>query len=425
MSFSNDISMSPQERESMLKSLTETHSLTDRALNLPPEKMKWWQDAKFGMFIHWGLYSILGRGEWAMFNEKIPKDEYAKLADSFDPMGFDADAWMSLAEKAGCKYAVMVTRHHDGFALWDSDGSYGGYTSAKHAAGRDFVSEYTKACRDHGLAVGLYYSPMDWRFPGYFDPHGKRESAEDMKKQCYCQVEELVRDFGKIDILWYDGGWLNHTGSDADAAWLWEPVKLNAMVRGYQPDVVINPRSGYDGDFVTDEGGHPSTGEIRPYPWEKCLTAVNGAWGYIPTAKVRPSEALIRLMVDTFVRGGNVLLNVGPDADGVIPEDQARVFTEIGQWMSRYGESVYGTRGGPVQPVDGVYGVTSRDKTLYLHVTDTKLIENEIIPIDFDMIESATLLTDGDLTVSVADGGVKFSFSNADSVDTIVKIEMK
>ncbi len=425
MPIYHDPIVTDSEYVSMLRKLSESKSLTDRALNLPPEKMTWWQDAKFGMFIHWGLYSILGRGEWIMSNESIPADEYAKLADEFDPKGFDADAWMSLAEKAGCKYAVMVTRHHDGFALWSSDGSYGGFNSAGHAAKKDFVREYTDACRRHGLAVGLYYSPMDWRFPGYFDPHGERESAEEMKKQCYAQVKELMTDFGKIDILWYDGGWLNHTGSDADAAWLWEPVKLNAMVRLHQPDVVINPRSGYDGDFVTDEGGHASTGDVREYPWEKCLTAVNGAWGYQPTAQVRPSADLIRLMVDTFTRGGNVLLNVGPNADGVIPEDQVRVFTEIGEWMGKYGESVYGTRGGPLSPVDGVYGMTSRGKTLYLHVTDADRMRDEPLPIAYESIWSAELLTDGIFSLTAGDGGVKLAFSSPDPIDTILKITLK
>ncbi len=417
--------MSDAEYASMIKSLSEANRLPEGALNLPPEKMTWWQDAKFGMFIHWGLYSLLGRGEWAMHNEKIPSEEYAVLADEFAPQSFDADAWMKLASEAGCKYAVLTTRHHDGFSLWSSEGSYGGFTSAKRAAKRDFVREYTDACRRHGLAVGLYYSPMDWRFAGYFDPHGQRESALLMKKQCYAQTEELMRDYGKIDIMWYDGGWLAHQGTDADAAWLWEPEKLNAMVRGYQRDIVINPRSGYSGDFATEEGGHAVTGKIRPYPWEKCLTAVNGAWGYSPTAKARLASELLRIMIDTFTRGGNVLLNVGPDADGVIPADQAAVFAEIGEWMSRYGQSVYGTRGGPVEPIDGVYGMTSRAGTLYLHVTDAERMKNVKVPIGADSFESVTVLTGGDVTVTSADGGVMFGFSSPDPIDTIVKIILK
>ena len=425
MAYDAKTAMSPEEYESMMKSLADSDSLTDGKLNLPPEKLAWWQDAKFGMFIHWGLYAIVGKGEWSMHNEKIPKDEYAKLADEFSPQGFDADAWMSLAEAAGCRYAVMVTRHHDGFALWDSESSHGGFTSAKTAAKRDFVREYTDACRRHGLAVGLYYSPMDWRFPGYFDPHGQRESAEAMKRQCYGQLEELVRDFGKVDIMWYDGGWLAHTGSDADAAWLWEPVKLNSMVKKYQPDIVINPRSGYNGDFKTEEGGHPSIGAIRPYPWEKCMTVVNGAWGYTPYAKARPYVDVLRIMIDTFTRGGNVLLNVGPDPDGVIPDDQAECFRRIGEWMAKYGESVYGTRGGPVEPVDGVYGTTQKGNTVYLHVTDADRIKDEIIPIAPESVVSAVVLTGGDVKLTARDGGVCVALTSPAPIDTIVKITLK
>jgi alpha-L-fucosidase len=218
-------------------------------LNLSAEQMKWWQDSKFGMFIHWGLYAIEGKGEWAMFNNKIPAEEYAKLAEKFNPQHFDATAWANVAKEAGMKYMVLTARHHDGFALWNSPSSYLHFNSFETASHRDFVKEYTEACRKAGLAVGLYYSPMDWRFPGYFKPKELVENAGLMKKQGYGQVEELMKNYGKIDILWYDGGWLAHTGTDADAAWFWEPVKLNKMVRQYQRNVVISPRSGWEGDF--------------------------------------------------------------------------------------------------------------------------------------------------------------------------------
>lgn len=420
----NEYTLAGAELLSMLKSRANGDALEDGRLNLPPEKMTWWEDAKFGMFIHWGLYALVGTGEWCMHNDRIPPDEYRRLADRFSPENFDADEWMRVAKSAGCKYAVMTARHHDGFALWDSEASYQGFTSAKTAAHRDFVREYTDAARRAGLYTGIYYSPMDWRFPGYFDPEGELQSALLMKKQCYGQVEELVRDYGRIDILWYDGGWLAHKGSDADAAWLWDPIKLNTMVKKYQPDVVINPRSGLRGDFRTEEGGGEVTGLIRPYPWEKCMTVVSGPWGYSPRAKARPYEEILRIMIDTFCRGGNMLLNVSPAPDGTIPSDQVECFCRIGEWMERYGQSVYGTRGGPFEPVDGVFGATQRGDTVYVHIMDAEKMKDVTLPIDDATIADASALS-GVATVKSVRGGIKLCVSEADPIDTIVRLTLK
>ena len=330
--------------------------------------MKWWQDAKFGMFIHWGLYSIEGKGEWAMFNNKIPAEEYAKLADKFNPQQFDANVWVKVAREAGMKYMVLTARHHDGFALWDSQASYSHFNSFETAAHRDFVKEYTDACRHAGLAVGIYYSPMDWRFPGYFKPKELVENAELMKKQAYGQVEELMKNYGKIDILWYDGGWLAHNGKDADAAWFWEPVKLNKMVRSYQPDVVISPRSGWEGDFQCNEGGGKIQGPIINTSWEKCLNLNQSSWGYNPNQNLMSLKDIIVMLVNTVDRGGNMLLNVGPDAQGVIPETHIARLKEVGDWLQKYGESIYGTRPGPFEPKDDVYGSVQKGKLIYVHL---------------------------------------------------------
>lgn len=364
--------MTGDELKSMLKSNIQFKSLggvKHPGLKLPEEDLKWWRDAKFGMFIHWGLYSILGRGEWVMHNEKIPVEEYRKLADEFNPKHFNADEWANLAKEAGMKYMVMVARHHDGFALWDSPGSYMEFTSVKTAAKRDFIKEYVEACRRAGLRVGIYYSLMDWRFPGYFKPHELLDNALLMKKQAYDQVEELVSKYGKIDILWYDGAWLAHKGHDPDAAWLWEPVKLNQMVRKYNPKILINPRSGWEGDFYCDEGSHEIRGKIIPVPWEKCLCICSGkSWGWMPDDPVMPFDWLITMFVNVFVRDGNILLNVAPDRDGVIPPEVVQRLKEIGEWMRKNGESIYGTRGGPFQPVDGVYGSTYKENRIYIHI---------------------------------------------------------
>lgn len=336
--------------------------------NLPPEKMQWWKDQKFGMFIHWGLYAIPATGEWTMFNQKISAEEYAKLADQFNPKHFSAAEWAKVAKEAGMKYMVMVSRHHDGFALWNSPSSYKHFDSWETAAHRDFIKEYTDACRKAGLYVGIYYSPLDWRFPGYFDPKGLPDNAALLKKQTYGQVEELMKNYGKIDILWYDGGWLAHKGTDADAAWFWEPLKLNAMVRSYNPDVVINPRSGMVGDFQTDEGGADVKGPIIPFPWEKCLNLNETSWGYNKAQQLMPLEKIITTLVNTVDRGGNMLLNVGPDPDGVIPPTHVDRLKEVGNWLVKNGESIYQTRPGPFEPVDDFYGATYKGNNIYIHL---------------------------------------------------------
>lgn len=420
--------MSGAELKSMLKSSTNFKSLgglRDPELKLSEEDLKWWRDAKFGLFIHWGLYSILGRGEWAKFNESIPDDEYAGLADEFRPRRFDANVWAQAARDAGMKYMVFTSRHHDGFAMWDSKASEGGFTSAAHGAKRDYVREYTDACRKAGLKVGLYYSPMDWRFPGYFHPHELLENALLMKKQAYGQVEELVSQYGKIDILWYDGGWLAHSGSDPDAAWLWEPIRLNKMVRKYNPQTVINPRSGWEGDFYCDEGSHEINGKIIPVPWEKNLCICSGrSWGWIPDDPVMSFPDLIRMMVNVFVRDGNVLLNVGPDRDGVIPPAAVERLRQVGAWMRRYGQSVYGTSAGPFQPVDHVYGSTYRGNRIYLHILDYEAFEKQNLPPLPQKIEEARCLSGG--TVRFEQSGRQLTLRvegrDDEAVDTIVEL---
>lgn len=421
--------MSAAELKSMLKSNIHFKSLGGLKcpeLKLSEDDMKWWRDAKFGMFIHWGLYSVLGRGEWAKFNEKIPDKEYAKLADGFCPQNFSADVWAQTAKDAGMKYMVFTARHHDGFAMWDSPSSYGNFTSAMYGAKRDYVREYTDACRKAGLKVGLYYSPMDWRFPGYFYPHELLENALLMKKQAYGQIEELVSRYGKIDILWYDGSWLAHSGSDPDAAWLWDPVKLNKMVRKYNPKTVINPRSGWEGDFNCDEGSHEITGKIIPGPWEKNLCICSGkSWGWIPEDPVMSFPDLIRMLVNVFIRGGNVLLNVGPDKNGVIPAEAVGRLKKTGAWMRQYGESVYGTSGGPFQPVDHVYGSTLKGNRIYLHILDFDAFQKQKLPPIGRKIVRASGLN-GE-TVSFRQNAGEFSVRidgrNDDTVDTVVLLE--
>ncbi len=422
--------MTGAELKSMLKSSINFKSLGGircEELNLSPKDKQWWRDAKIGLFIHWGLYSILGRGEWVRYNEKIPKEEYEALADEFIPEDFSVKEWIELAKDFGAKYAVMVTKHHDGFSLWNSEGSYEHFTSYHRGAHRDFVKEYVDACRAAGLRVGLYYSPMDWRFPGYFDPKGLPENAALMKEQCYRQVEELCSKFAPVDILWYDGGWLAHKGSDVTSAWFWEPVKLNKIARSYNPKMLINPRSGWEGDFYCDEGSHEISGKIIPVPWEKNMCICSGcSWGWMPEDPVSDFNWLISMMVNVVCRDGNWLVNIGPDRNGKISKEITERMRQIGAWLSEYGESIYGTRGGPFEPVDNVYGSTYKKDKVYLHILDTAAFEHEIIPKPKDNeILRASMFDSTIVEIQDCQGGFRLKLPKTVNLDTIVILKMK
>ena len=427
--------MTGAELNSMLKSSINFKSLGGmrcEELNLTEEDMQWWRDAKIGMFVHWGLYSILGRGEWVRHNEQIPWEEYTALADQFCPEAFDMPEWTDLAKEFGAKYMVMVTRHHDGFALWNSPGSYQNFTSWNTASHRDFVKEYTDCAREAGLRVGLYYSPMDWRFPGYFDPKGEEDPANAdnallMKKQCYDQVRELVSNYGKIDILWYDGGWLAHKGSDTSSSWFWEPVKLNKMAREYNPKMIMNPRSGWEGNFYCDEGSHEITGKIIPVPWEKNMCVCSGcSWGWMADDPVSDFDWLIHMLVDVVTRDGNLLLNVGPDKNGHIRPDVAERMRQIGAWLRENGDTIYKTRGGPIEPVDHVYGTTYRENEIFLHILDTEAFRNEVLPSIPYEITSCTYKGEAlCFTQDEAQIQIQLPENLEKEADTIIRIRLK
>lgn len=410
------------EQRSALKSEASSGTLAPELL-LPAEDMRWWRDAKLGIFIHWGLYAIPAKGEWHMYNDKVDPKEYARLADRFNPKHFDPDSWAKLAKAAGAEYMVMTARHHDGFAMFDSPSSHGSYDAVHSAARKDFIAGYVAAVRRQGMRVGIYYSPMDWRFPGYFNPKGLPENAALMKQQGYGQVSELMGNYGKLDILWYDGGWLAHQGSDADAAWLWRPEILNAKVRQLQPKIVINPRSGWQGDFDTEEGEKTVTGPVRPKPWEKVFSMGPG-WGYMASGRTMEAQEVIRLMVDAVVRNGNALVNMSPDADGNIPAAQVKTLRALGAWMRVNGESIYNTRPGPYQPVDGVYGSTVRGKNVYIHAQSWRGDRLQLPPLA-QKIVSATTLAGTPVRFAQSAGSIVLSedAGNHGPVDTVIRLE--
>ncbi len=258
-------------------------------------RVAWWREAKFGMFIHWGLYAIPGKGEWVMWNNQINVSDYSKLADQFSAPQFSGKAWVKAAKDAGMKYMVMVTKHHDGFAMFDSKADP--FNAMNSAAHRDFVKDYTDAAHEAGMRVGFYYSPLDWRFPGYFFPDLYRDSAEAMREKYHRQVTELMTHYGAVDILWYDGGgsnWLAFGGLEKGNTWRsrdrskgytgafdWQDEAHNSRMRKLQPNLIINNRTDAPGDFAVREGGGHLGDFDNKTPWELCLTLA-GPWGYQP-----------------------------------------------------------------------------------------------------------------------------------------------
>ncbi len=320
-------------------------------------RMRWWHEAKFGMFIHWGLYSLIGRHEWAMENEAIPIEEYEKLADRFKPKPMAARAWAKLARQAGMRYMVMTTKHHEGFCLFDSE--FTDYCAPRRACGRDLVAEYVKAARAEGLRVGFYYSLMDWHHPDGARCISDEQARKRFVRYIHGQIRELCTNYGKIDIMWYDVSWpLDAKG--------WESKKMNRMVYRLQPDIIINNRNRLPGDFGTPEQ------HIRPEPpadgrgWEACMT-MNDSWGYHRNDDSWKSpKQVLRNLITCAREGGNYLLNIGPKPDGSIPAPSIRILTEVGKWMAKYGHTIYGAD--PCQVRRSNFANFSRKgKTLWVH----------------------------------------------------------
>jgi alpha-L-fucosidase len=317
-------------------------------------RMKWWHEARFGMFIHWGLYSVLGRHEWAMENEGIPVAEYEQLARRFTPKPNAARDWARLAKAAGQKYMVMTTKHHEGFCLFDS--KLTDYCAPKQGPGRDLVREYVDAARAEGMRVGFYYSLMDWHHPdgasGATDEGARRRFVD----YIHGQIRELLTNYGKIDILWYDVAW------PLDAAG-WESEKMNAMVFQLQPQIIVNNRNKLPGDFATPE----QKIEATKGAWESCMT-MNGSWGYQKADDDWKSpRTIVRNLITCAHDTGNYLLNIGPKPDGSVPEESVKILTQVGNWMEANGKSVRDTD--VCQPRRSAFASFSRKgNTLYMHV---------------------------------------------------------
>ena len=355
------------------------------------ERMKWFHEARFGLFIHWGLYSLLGRGEWVMYRERIPKNEYAKLAGQFNPRKFDADAWAKMAAGAGMKYAVLTTRHHDGFCLFDSKVST--FTAPRTRAKRDFVAEYVQAFRKAGLKVGFYYSLLDWRVPGYWMPEQHPESAQEMVQQFHDQVRELMTNYGKIDVLWYDGGWMPNPPKGVELAEFWGSRKVNAMARELQPHLLINNRSCIDEDLDTPEQHVTASKPGRG--WESCMTIGDSCgWGFIRNnPNMKTVTQLLQNLVTAAAGEGNYLLNVGPKPDGTVRNKEQNRLRAMGKWLKKNGEAIYGSQRCPLH--GGMIGMwTAKGQTGYLHVLRWPGQE-AVVPLVRTKAKSARLLATG------------------------------
>ncbi len=301
-----------------------------------------------------------------MFQEKIPPEKYNQLADRFSASKFDAGKLAHCAVRAGAKYIVLTSRHHDGFCLWDS--KITPFNSANSKARRDLIAEYVSACRSAGLRVGIYYSIMSWQHVAlHKGPYADPEGWEAMVQETHGQLRELMSGYGQIDLLWYDGGFVPGLGDAESIAKYWRSKQLNAMIRDLQPNILINDRSGTPEDFNTPEQ------HIVPAPhgrrWEACMT-VNDHWGYCKTDHNYKSVPTLINMLTTCARfGGNLLLNIGPRGDGSIPKEAIKQLDGLGAWMTSNGQSIYGSQRTEISESNlGNYSATTRDKKLFLHL---------------------------------------------------------
>lgn len=342
-------------------------------------KTDWFTDARFGMFIHWGIYSIPADGEWIIYQRDLNMADYEKYAGQFNPVDFDPEYWAELAKNAGMKYVVFTTKHHDGFCMFDS--RYTDYKITNTPYRRDITRELAEAFRKKGIRIGFYHSLVDWRHPHFIPDqehplgkHGKTDWPERNLKlyqqYLYNQVEQLMADYGKIDLLFFDYTSRYKTSAE------WDPARLLEMVRRLQPEILVNDRLSYDkrsfaGDYLTPEISVPNqplklNGE--PMPWETCMT-MNGHWGYAENDRNFKDMATVTTALTQCVsKNGNLLFNIGPDSRGRIPEQGVNLLKKIADWFAVNGEAVTGAGASVFTPPGGMHYTATDAKTLYLHI---------------------------------------------------------
>ena len=428
------------------------------------ERMEWWREARFGLFIHWGVYAVpagtynghqINRiGEWIMNRGKIPVAEYQQFAKSFNPVKYDADAWVQLAKQAGMKYIVITAKHHDGFALFKTSASKWNMVDAT-PYGKDLLKPLAEACRKHGIKLGFYYSQaQDWNNPGgaasrkvtsegwanpdsakidaytaahegHWDPaQTTKTMSQYIDEVAVPQVKELLTNYGDVAVLWWD----TPTGMTDEYA-----TKLNALLP-LQPNIITNDRlkrPNFPGDYKTPEQRIPKLEELDGKDWETCMT-MNGTWGFKSyDHNWKSTETLIRNLIDIASKGGNYLLNIGPKADGTIPDESIERLKQVGNWMKVNGESIYGTKASPLQPLS--WGRCTRKEqngntTLYLSVFDWPSNGKLVVPGVQKPVTSATLLVNGQkVTTSTSSDGLVINVPEKapDAIATVIKLQLK
>lgn len=299
-------------------------------------RMNWWREARFGMFIHYGLYSVKGTHEWSMAYENYTQEEYMKFLEN---MTFDASApeqWVKTAKDAGMKYIVLTTRHHEGFSLWDS--AVNSYNSVNYGPGLDIVRLFVNACRKEGMRIGFYFSLMDWVHPDAWLCAVDAEARLRFTAYLQGMLRELMTQYGKIDILWYD---ISRPMTSDEG---WDSLRMNQMVRELQPDIIINNRSKLEEDFGTPEEKITA----QNGDWEACMTFNGISWGYIDSDCCTPysynAHEIIRMLCKVTAESGNLLLNIGPKPDGSIPQEVLKPLHTVGAWLRKNPEAVYGKK---------------------------------------------------------------------------------
>ena len=339
------------------------------------EKMKWFEEAKLGIFIHWGIYAVDGIDEsWSFFNEYISHEDYMTQLDGFTAEHYDPEHWAKLIKKSGAKYAVITSKHHDGVALWETKSSELSVVK-KTPAERDLIAPLMKALEKEDVKKGLYYSVLDWSHQDYDNfTRNKKRYENDPKRFAkfvdfnFSQLKELSSTFNP-DLYWFDGDW-EHSGEE------WKSKELLETLKSYNPNIIVNSRigGGY-GDYATPEQGVPVSRPSDPY-WELCITT-NNNWGYqmTDTAYKTPSE-LLRIFVGCLQKGGNMLMNIGPKADGTIPKEAESILEEFGRWTSKHESAIYQTK--PGIPEGHVFAPTtlSKDSTILYVYLDYKVNES-------------------------------------------------
>jgi alpha-L-fucosidase len=331
-------------------SASETKQAATRA-----ERMKWWHEARFGMFVTYGLHSLIGQHEWVTELQGVPILQYELLAKHLQPKPGAIREWARLAKRTGQKYMVLTTKFHEGFCLWDS--KLTNYNSVQQTPGRDLVREYVEAARAEGLRVGFYYSLMDWHHPDGAICKTDEAARKRFVEYTHGLVRELLTNYGKIDILWYDVSWPLTPEQ-------WESERMNEMVFDLQPEIILNNRNGLPGDFSTPEQQITASEEGRA--WETCMT-LNEGWGYNrDDDSWKSAKDIVNSLANCALGGGNYLLNIGPEADGTIPWQSVAVQEIVGRWLETNGKAIYGAERGTMSwNVNANY--TRCGNILYIH----------------------------------------------------------